>query len=79
MASGDAALLRKVLASFTTVQPAPASASAYGGFIGAALVACSVPRHRLHNALILCSSDRLDKARPVAPCISALLLATQHS
>jgi hypothetical protein len=65
MASADAALLRKVLARLQTVQPAPSSAYACEGLVGAALFACSVPRNRLRNALIVCSSDCLDKAGPI--------------
>ena len=78
MASGDVSLLRKVLARLASVDPAPASVSACEGLVGAALCACSVPRHRLRHAMIGCCSDRHDNVRPllVVPC---MLLELHHA
>ena len=63
MASGDVALLRKVLARLASVEPAPTSVSTCEGLVGAALCACSVPRHRLRHAMITCCNDHLDNVR----------------
>jgi len=78
MASGDAALLRKVLARLASVDPAPTLISACESLVGAALCACSVPRHRLRLALLGCCSDRLDYVRP-CPALPGGPLELRHA